>query len=134
MVLLLIQPKFGGWGAIVPLVPMPVIKGLQIRLQIKLLSIIDLSASDAVSGWAGWALAHPEFGSSVHPIPTREGRLCPPHVNVHTKFLKPQGRVLIRQKNGSKAVCHSDLFYQTKFEIASLIVHWGQESSLQNRH
>ena len=31
------------------------------------------------------------------------------------------------------AVCHSDLFYQTKFEIASLIVHWGQESSLQNR-
>ena len=28
--------------------------------------------SDAASGWAGWALAHPEFGSSVHPIPTRE--------------------------------------------------------------
>ena len=22
-------------------------------------------ASDAASGWAGWALAHPEFGSSV---------------------------------------------------------------------
>ena len=27
--------------------------------------------SDAASGWAGWALAHPEFGSSVNPITTR---------------------------------------------------------------
>ena len=23
------------------------------------------------SGWAGWALAHPDFGSSVNPITTR---------------------------------------------------------------
>ena len=27
--------------------------------------------SDAVSGWAGWALAHLEFGRSVSPITTR---------------------------------------------------------------
>ena len=27
--------------------------------------------SDAASGWARWALAHPEFGSSVNPITTR---------------------------------------------------------------
>ena len=27
--------------------------------------------SDAASGWAGWALAHLEFGSSVNPITTR---------------------------------------------------------------
>ena len=27
--------------------------------------------SDAASGWAGWALAHPEFGISVNPITTR---------------------------------------------------------------
>ena len=27
--------------------------------------------SDAASGWAGWALAHPEFGSLVNPITTR---------------------------------------------------------------
>ena len=27
--------------------------------------------SDATSGWAGWALAHPEFGSSVNPITIR---------------------------------------------------------------
>ena len=25
-------------------------------------------SSDAASGWAGWALAHPGFGSSVNPI------------------------------------------------------------------
>ena len=30
-----------------------------------------ISCSDAASGWAGWALAHPEFGVSVNPIPTR---------------------------------------------------------------
>ena len=27
--------------------------------------------SAAASGWAGWALAHPEFGRSVNPITTR---------------------------------------------------------------
>ena len=32
-----------------------------------------------VSGGAGDALAPPEYGSSVNPIPTRDGRLCPPH-------------------------------------------------------
>ena len=32
-----------------------------------------------VSRGAGVALAPPEFGSSVDPIPTRGGRLCPPH-------------------------------------------------------
>ena len=27
--------------------------------------------NDAASGWAGWALAHLEFGGSVNPITTR---------------------------------------------------------------
>ena len=27
--------------------------------------------SDAASGWAGWALANPEFESSVNPTTTR---------------------------------------------------------------
>ena len=27
--------------------------------------------SAAASRWAGWALAHPEFGNSVNPISTR---------------------------------------------------------------
>ena len=35
-----------------------------------------LQGSDAASGRAGWALAHPEFGVSVNPIPTRGGALC----------------------------------------------------------
>ena len=29
------------------------------------------SSSAAASGWAGWALSHPEFWSSVNPITTR---------------------------------------------------------------
>ena len=32
---------------------------------------ICIHPSDAAIGWAGWALAHPEFGSSVNPITTR---------------------------------------------------------------
>ena len=38
------------------------------------------------SGWAGWALAHSEFGSSVDPIPTRgsdyalKTTACPPEI------------------------------------------------------
>ena len=32
---------------------------------------LKIKYSDAASGWAGWALAHPEFGSSVNPITTR---------------------------------------------------------------
>ena len=40
--------------------------------------------SAAASGWAGWALAQPEFGSSVNPFPTRganyahHNTACPP--------------------------------------------------------
>ena len=30
-----------------------------------------LVSSAAASGWAGWALAHPEFWSLVNPITTR---------------------------------------------------------------
>ena len=30
-----------------------------------------MKASDAANRWAGWALAHPEFGSSVNPVTTR---------------------------------------------------------------
>ena len=51
-----------------------------------------LKSSDAASGWAGWALAHPEFGSSVHPIPTGGGgRLYPPHYCLPTRIWKPSG-------------------------------------------
>ena len=37
------------------------------------------SCRAVVSGGAEGALAPPEFGSSVNPIPTGGGRLCPPH-------------------------------------------------------
>ena len=33
--------------------------------------VLTIDYSDAASGWAGWALAHPEFGISVNPITTR---------------------------------------------------------------
>ena len=33
----------------------------------------DMLYSDAASEWAGWALAHSEFGSSVNPISARGG-------------------------------------------------------------
>ena len=36
-------------------------------------------ASDAVSGWAGWALAPPEFRSSVHPFLTRRADYAQPY-------------------------------------------------------
>ena len=32
-----------------------------------------------VSGCAGCAMAHPDFGRSVNPISTRGDRLCPPN-------------------------------------------------------
>ena len=36
-----------------------------------LLIVWDTQFSDATSGWAGWALAHPEFERLVNPITTR---------------------------------------------------------------
>ena len=39
----------------------------------------DVRCRAVVSGGAGGALAPMEFWSSVYPIPTRGGRLCPPH-------------------------------------------------------
>ena len=48
--------------------------------QKRLMNIILIMYIRAVvSGGAGGALASPEFGSSVNPIPTRGGRLFPSH-------------------------------------------------------
>ena len=46
-------------------------------------------------------LSTPSFGSHLNPISTRGGRLCPPYTGVHTKFWKPQARLMC--KNFSKA-------------------------------
>ena len=40
---------------------------------------VEYLSRAVVSGGAGGALALPEIGSSVNPIPTRGGRLCLPH-------------------------------------------------------
>ena len=42
---------------------------------------------DVGDGWAGWAIAHPGFKTSVNPISTpRGGRLCPPHYYLPTQL------------------------------------------------
>ena len=41
------------------------------RLGLGFCTKIKYNYSAAASGWAGLALAHPEFGSSVNPITTR---------------------------------------------------------------
>ena len=45
-----------------------------------------LKGRDAVIGWAGWALAYPEFGLFVNPIPTKGDRLCPKHYCLPTRI------------------------------------------------
>ena len=40
------------------------------------IKFLVISVSAAASGWAGWALAHPELGGSVSPITTR-GKIMP---------------------------------------------------------
>ena len=50
-----------------------------------------LNLSDAVSGWAGWALAQPEFYSSVNPIPTRGADYAHHITACPSGFEKPNG-------------------------------------------
>ena len=35
------------------------------------IKFISTIISDVASGWVRWAKAHPEFGTSVNPIPTK---------------------------------------------------------------
>ena len=42
--------------------------------------------SDAVSRWAGWALADRGFGVSVNPISNQGDRLCSPHYCLPTRI------------------------------------------------
>ena len=54
--------------------------------------------SDAASEWAGWALAHPEFGSSVNPIKTR-GQILPTNLLLAHPELKTQRHSAIIEWN-----------------------------------
>ena len=59
--------------------------------------IIYINVSAAASGWAGWALAHPEFGSSVNPITTR-GADYAHHITASPPgFEIPAASLLLRQ-------------------------------------
>ena len=49
--------------------------------------------SDAASGCSGWALAHPEFWSSVNPITTR-GADYAHHITASPPVLKTQQHLL----------------------------------------
>ena len=42
-----------------------------------------------VPGYAGCAMAHPDFGRSVNPISARGDRLCPPNYYWHTRIFRP---------------------------------------------
>ena len=50
--------------------------------------------NDAASGWAGWALAHLEFGSSVNPIATRAADYAH-HITASPPGFENQGASLI---------------------------------------
>ena len=57
-----------------------------------------------VPGCAGCAMAHPIFGRSVNPIPTRGDRLCPPNYYWHTLIFRPSdGPAFVKE--------HTRLFY-----------------------
>ena len=66
----------------------------------KIVQIIFQKRSDVASGWAGWTLAHPEFGSSVNPIPTRGAdyahhiTACPPGFENLTASLNTEEKCL----------------------------------------
>ena len=60
---------------------------------------IQIYYSAAASGWAGWALAQPEFGSSVNPITTRGADYA------HHITASPPGF-----GNPAAALCYSDTF------------------------
>ena len=52
------------------------IRNFSLHKVLALRYISNMLFSDAFSGWAGWALAQLEFGSSVNPIPIR-GQIIP---------------------------------------------------------
>ena len=48
-----------------------------------------LNTRPVVPGFAGCAMAHPDFDRSVNPISTRGDRLCPPNYYWHTQIFRP---------------------------------------------
>ena len=60
---------------------------------------MQVVCSAAAGGWAGWALAHPEFGSSVNPITTR-GTDYDLHITASPPgFENPVASLILNTKN-----------------------------------
>ena len=65
------------------------LEGNAIQNSNKLCKKFQSICSAVASRWAGWALAHPEFGSSVNPITTR-GQIMPTTLLLAHPNLKSQ--------------------------------------------
>ena len=52
-----------------------------------------------VTGCAGCAMAHPDFGRLVNPISTRGDRLCPSSYYWHTQIFRPSDDPVICVSN-----------------------------------
>ena len=77
--------------------------------------------SDAVRGWANWALAHPEFGSSVNPI-TTGGQIMPTSLLLANPDLKTQRHLCVctTNKPGLDSLPCTEYSYQFKSRIQNL--------------
>ena len=58
------------------------------------------------SGWVGWALAHPEFGSSVNPIKTRGADYAHHITDSPPGFEIPAASLICYKKEDLKALKH----------------------------
>ena len=72
--------------------------------------------SDAASGWAEWALAHPEFWSSGNPITTR-GQIMPTKLLLAHPDLKTQRHHSISMSSRKTYLHITSPYYQQFFFI-----------------
>ena len=84
--------------------------------------------SAAASGWAGWALAHPEFGSSVNPITTR-GADFAHHITASPPGFENPAASLIGISKKLFAFANSHLIYKDAARFSNL---GGQAVMRQN--
>ena len=78
-------------------------------LPLKFINKRPMISSDAASNWAGRALAHPDFGSSVNPIPTRVADYAH-HIIAYTPWIENQ---MIKSK---KKKIISLIWFQPKWQ------------------
>ena len=69
--------------------------------------------SDAARWWAGWALAHSEFGSSVNPITTR-GAVYAHHITASPPGFEIPAASLLRINNFPQEFENERIFWKLK--------------------